>query len=102
MTDTPVWPEAGAKKPDWISEGEGFYDVTLSRPAEFGGVKIDVLRMREPTVDDTIIASEMKGSDAHREVTAIASLCMQAPVDIRKLPLKDFKRLQTAYTAFIV
>lgn len=31
---------------------DGSADITLSRPADIGGTKVAVLRMREPTVGD--------------------------------------------------
>ena len=43
----------------------------------------------------------MGGSDAAREIQTFANLCEQAPDDIRRLPLKDYKRLQAAYVNFI-
>lgn len=43
----------------------------------------------------------MSGSDATREITAFANLCGLAPDDIRKLPMRDYGRLQRAYTAFL-
>lgn len=88
------------KKPEWMKEGDGFVDVTLSRPADMGGVKMTTLRMREPTVEDSMAASDKDGSDAEREVFAIACLVEQAPEHLRKLSLRDFKRLQVAYLSF--
>lgn len=92
---------AKSQNPDWLKFGVGYVDVTLSRPAQFNGVEQTVLRMREPTVADTEAASEMKGSDAAREITAISNLCDVAPEDMRKLPQRDFIRLQTGYKSFM-
>ena len=90
------------KKPDWLKVNDnGSADITLSRPADIAGAKISVVRMREPTVGDQEVASEMTGSDATREITAFANLCGLAPDDIRKLPMRDYGRLQRAYTAFL-
>lgn len=90
-----------AKHPDWLKVGDGFADITLSRAADFGGTKMTTVRMREPTVDDTLVTSEMEGSDAVREVQAFANLLEQSPADLRKLPMRDFKRIQVAYLTFI-
>lgn len=89
------------KKPEWLADGNGFTDITLSKPASFNGVQTASVRMREPTVGDQEVASEMSGSDASREIAVFANLCSLAPEDIRKLPLREYKRLQTAYLAFI-
>lgn len=79
----------------------GNCDITLSRPLNIAGANVSVLRMREPTVADQEIASELNASDAGREIQTFANLCEQSPADIRRLPLKDYKRLQAAYVNFI-
>lgn len=92
-----------AKLPDYLkfNHETGHCDITLSRPLKIAGVDVSVLRMREPTVADQEIASDMGGSDAAREIQTFANLCEQTPDDIRRLPLKDYKRLQAAYVNFI-
>lgn len=92
-----------AKLPDYLkfNHETGHCDITLSRPLNIAGANVTVLRMREPTVGDQEIASELSGSDAAREIQTFANLCEQAPDDIRRLPLKDYKRLQAAYVNFI-
>lgn len=91
------------KNQDWltVNDTEGYADVTLSRGLDVDGAKVTVLRMREPTVADQEVSSVMKGTDAQREISQFASLCGLAPDDIRKLPLRDYKRLQDAFTNFI-
>lgn len=92
-----------AKLPDYLkfNNETGHCDITLSRPLNIAGTAVSVLRMREPTVADQEIASDMGGSDAAREIQTFANLCEQAPDDIRRLPLKDYKRLQSAYISFL-
>lgn len=90
------------KQPEWMKQNaDGSVDITLSRPADIGGAKTSAVRMREPTVGDQEVASAMEGTDAAREISVFANLCQLAPDDIRKLPLRDYKRLQTAYLGFI-
>lgn len=90
------------KKPDYLkpSDDGAFVDVTLRRQYLLAGVKTSVVRMREPMVKDQIVASEMKGSDAVREVQTFANLCGVAPGEIEELGSPDYNRLQTAYTSF--
>lgn len=88
-------------KPEWLSEGEGFADVTLSRPLNMGGTQVSVLRLREPTVNDQRTADAHKGGDAEREIAMMANLCEVTPADIGALSLRDYKRLQVAFTGFI-
>ena len=90
------------KKPDFLKvNADGSVDITLSRQADIAGTKTSVIRMREPTVGDQEVAAEMSGSDAAREITTFANLCGLAPDDLRKLPLREYKRLQAAYISFI-
>lgn len=90
------------KQNEWLKQNDdGSVDVTLSRPADIAGTQTSAVRMREPTVGDQEVASGMTGTDAAREIAIFANLCQLAPDDIRKLPLRDYKRLQTAYLAFI-
>lgn len=76
-------------------------DITLPRAATFAGVEQQTLRMREPTVEDQVVASEMKGSDATREISMFANLCEVSPEEIRVLPMRSFRRLQKAYGHFL-
>ena len=89
-----------SKTPDYIQEGEGFVDITLSRPFEVHGTKVTTVRMREPTVGDQL-AADGKGGAAAQEIAMMTNLCEVGPDDIKRLPLKDYKRLQTALLLFI-
>lgn len=86
---------------EWLTQSaDGSVTITLRRALEVGGAKIGVLQMREPTVDDQIVAGSVKGSDAEKEVTLIANLCGLAPSDIRTLTLRDYRRVQEAFLGF--
>lgn len=80
---------------------EGFVDIELSREVEMDGAKVKALRMREPTVGDQLAADEMKGGEAAKEISVFANLCEVSPEDIKKLTLKDYKKLQAAFVGFI-
>lgn len=82
-------------------EADGFVDVELTRPLEIDGAQVKVLRMREPTVGDQLASEETKGGEAAREITMLANLCQVTPDDIKRLTLKDYKRLQGAFLGFI-
>lgn len=88
-------------KQEWLSEGEGFTDVTLSRPLEIAGAPVTSLRMREPTVADQMASDAVKGGDAAKELSQFANLLELTPDDLQRLPLKDYARLQAAYRNFI-
>lgn len=90
-----------AKNPEWLTLGEGYADVKLSRPLAVSGAKVEALRLREPTVRDQEVASEAAGSEASREIATLANLCEVTPDEIRSLSLRDYKRLQIAFMGFI-
>ncbi len=84
----------------FVRLADGFADVSLSRTAEFAGEKLSSLRMREPTAGDLERFQIGAGHEATRELNTFANLCEQSPDDIRKLPLRDYQRLQAAYSLF--
>ena len=79
----------------------GYIDVALSRPMVIDGAQVKALRMREPTVADQLASEEMKGSDSAREIAMLANLCEVSPDDIKRLTLKDYKKLQAAFLGFL-
>lgn len=76
-------------------------DITLSKPLDIGGTKLTALRMREPTVKDQLVMDESSGGAAKKEVSFFAHLTGQAPSDIERLPMRDYQRMQDAYSLFI-
>lgn len=88
---------------DHLSYGDaGECRIELSATlALSSGTDTNHLVMREPTVEDQIVHDELRGSDAVREVTMFANLCEVAPADVRKLTLKNYRRLQEAYQGFL-
>lgn len=88
------------KTPEYINLLNGKAEIILSRPAEIGGVQTSTLIMREPTVDDQL-AAEKLGNGKEADKAYMANLCQVTPSDIGRLPLRDFKRLQEAFTFFI-
>ena len=85
---------------DHVIERDGYAEVTLTRPRQVNGVETAVLRRREPPVEDMERFQDDKGSDAQREVRMIANLCEIPPDDLRKLPLRDYARLQSGVALF--
>lgn len=90
------------KSPEYLNlAADGSYvDITLTRPIEVDGAQVTALRMREPTVADQEVAVDGAGSDASREIMMFANLCEVSPDQIRKMPLKNYKRLQEAFLNF--
>lgn len=80
----------------------GFVDIELSRPLLIGGANVSALRMREPTVADQLAMEEMKGTDGAKEIGMFANLCEVTPDEIKKLSLRDYKKVQAAFLGFTV
>ena len=78
----------------------GYVDIELSRPIEIDGAQVTALQMREPTVADQLILEDMKGSDAAKEVALVANLCEVTPDDIKRLTLRDHRKVQKAFSGF--
>ena len=69
----------------FIEQGEGFADITLSKDYELDGVKLNTLRMREPSVEDQLAMEAIKGNAGKQEISLLANLCERTPADIQKL-----------------
>lgn len=82
-------------------EVNGYTDIPLRNPIEIDGAKVTSLRMREPTVADQLIADESGGSDAHKEITMLANLCMITPDDVKKIKLRDYLKTKQAFMDFL-
>lgn len=76
-------------------------EIKLSKPLEIDGKKVEALDMREPIVNDQLVMEEIGGTAGNMEVNLFANLCA-VPVDaLRKMSMKDYKKLQGAYKNFI-
>lgn len=81
-------------------EDDGTATITLAGKVEMDGVKITAISMREPTVRDQLAGEKSKGGDAEKEISIFANLCEQTPAFIESLSLRNYKRVQEAYTGF--
>lgn len=81
---------------------DGSVTVKLARGLEIAGAKVLALTMREPTVGDQLAAMPGKSSAAQEEINLFANLCTITPADVSALKMKDYGRLQEAYTSFLV
>lgn len=90
------------EKPDYlIDNADGTVTVKLARGVTIDGAKVMALTMREPTVGDQLAAMPGKASRAQEEIALFANLCTIAPGDVSALKMKDYGRLQEAYTGFL-
>ena len=77
-------------------------DIKLEFPIKVAGATVDAVRLRRPTVKDLIAADSIGGDNAARkELAVFASLSGLAPADLESLDLKDYRKLQEAYSSFL-
>lgn len=76
-------------------------DIALSKAITIDGAVVKALRMREPTVADQLAMDKAGGSDAEKEISMIAMLCMVTPADLHQLTLKDYRKVQAAFVGFL-
>lgn len=88
------------KKPGWVKvNDDGSVTITLNRALDINGAKIGYVTMREPEVEDHIAAGLVKGDELVKESALFANLCTVPPTDMRRLSMRDYARLQAAYSA---
>lgn len=75
--------------------------IELQTPVKMAGVDVSELTMRAPKVRDMIAVRKIPGSDVEQEVALFANLCQVTPAAIEELDMRDYKKLQDAYSGFL-
>ena len=84
--------------PAWLKVTADNAVVTLSRPSDVNGVKVDTLTLRSPTVREVRAADRASGGDEEqRELMLFAGLADAGISDLEDLKLVDYHRLQAGY-----
>ncbi len=90
------------KLPAWLAINTDRAVITLSRPSEVNGVKVDTLVLRAPLVREVRAADRAAGDDdEQRELQLFASLAEAGLKDLEGLKVVDYRRLQTAYSNLV-
>jgi hypothetical protein len=90
------------KLPAWLVLNTENAVVTLSRPSEVNGVKVDSLVLRAPLVREVRAADRAAGDDDElRELQLFASLAEAGLKDLEGLKVVDYRRLQAAYSNLV-
>lgn len=90
------------KLPAWLSIDTNRAVITLTRPSEINGVKVDSLVLRAPLVREVRAADRAAGDDdEQRELQLFASLAEAGLKDLEGLKVVDYRRLQTAYSNLV-
>lgn len=88
--------------PEWLKYDDvaGVATITMSRPFEVDGQKRTELTMREPTVLDQLTMSHQGGSDAQQELRLLSNLLEITEADLKRMTVRDYKRVAAAYVGF--
>lgn len=88
--------------PSWLLVTAEHAVVTLSRPSETNGVKVDKVTLRSPTLRDERAADRASQGDAEqRELMLFAGLAEVGLKDLEGLKLLDYHRLQEGYSRLV-
>ncbi|WP_445262732.1 phage tail assembly protein [Pseudomonas sp. EA_15y_Pfl2_R67] len=87
------------KLPQWLKVTAENAVVTLSRPSDANGIKVDTLTLRAPAVREVRAADRASnGDDEQRELMLFAGLAEVGLKDLEGLKLVDYRRVQAAYS----
>ncbi len=76
--------------------------IKLATPIEINGVKTDTIVLREPTVGDSLDVQKLApNDDDQREVLMLARLADISPEDLKRMGMKDFRRMQKGYLRLV-
>lgn len=92
--------EVNAKKPapSWLSVSDEGAVITFKGAVQFGGVKVEKMTMRAPTVRDQRAASAgAKGDYEQLEINMFCSLMQATEAEIAALTTRNYNRLQAGY-----
>src|SRR5471032_2164919 len=90
------------KLPEWLAVTTENAVVTLSRPSDANGVKVDTLTLRAPAVREVRAADRASnGDEEQRELMLFAGLAEVGVKDLEGLKLTDYRRVQAAYSHLV-
>lgn len=94
--------QAEKELPSWLSVTAECAVVTLSRPSEANGVKVDKLTLRSPTLrEERAVDRASQGDAEQRELMLFAGLTNVGIKDLEGLKLLDYHRLQEGYSRLV-
>lgn len=89
---------AEKKDPSWLEVSDDSVVINLKGFADIGGIKVDKLTMRAPTVRDQRAATATaKGDYEQIEINVLCSLLQATESEIAALSLRNYNRLQAGY-----
>jgi len=92
--------QANASKPvpSWLVVSDSHVVVTLKGSVLIGGVAVDKLTLRAPTVRDERAASAVANGDSEKyELHLLCSLAQVTEPELMTLSVRNYKRLMAGY-----
>lgn len=84
--------------PSWLALTPEGVTVTLAYKTTVGGIVVDKLAMRAPSVKDMEAARAVSGGQLDKlEMHLFGSLAMMSAAEMTDLKVKDYNRLQAGY-----
>ncbi|WP_085710849.1 MULTISPECIES: phage tail assembly protein [unclassified Pseudomonas] len=84
--------------PSWLSVSDTHVVVTLKGSVSIGGVAVDKLTLRAPTVRDERAATAVAGGDSEKyELHLLCSLAQVTEPELMTLSMRNYKRLMAGY-----
>ncbi len=90
-----------AALPKWIFLTELGAVITLSAPGTFSGAQADTLTMRDPSIKEYRDNDAEYKNEEEAELHLFSDLCGVHHTDLTALKVRDFRRLQRAYTLLV-
>jgi hypothetical protein len=76
-------------------------EIKLDHPLTIDGTAVGSLTLRRPKVKDQRNAEKAAGDQGGQELALFAALTGINPEDLEELDMKDYRKLQDAYTDFL-
>ena len=85
--------------PEFLTENDdGSTTITLTRERQLSTGATTTVKMRETTAGDMVDAQKSSKTGGEKEIVAYANLCELTHDDICSLTLRDYSRLQVAFS----
>ncbi|MCB2187685.1 MAG: phage tail assembly protein [Deltaproteobacteria bacterium] len=76
-------------------------NIVLDFPLTIDGREVTSLALRRPKVRDLLEAQKSGGNDSEQELALFGRLTGVNPEELRNLDMRDYRKVQRAYEAFL-
>lgn len=76
-------------------------EYQLEYPILANGIKTKILKIRRPTVGDSLAVDSLQESDSTKEAYLLSNLCEISYENVKNIDLKDYVQIQKAIENFL-